>query len=106
MASPLKPLSDYAGPLQRVVKFVTADEHVRKRGVRRIVHPASKAKLFFVEAGEVVLRGILHGVVILKISLQNYLARRVATPGASRHLSEQLKRTFGGAEVGQPQSRI
>src|SRR6202011_5409614 len=63
-------------------------------------------KFLFVEAGEVVLRSILHRVVILKISLQNYFARRVATPGASRNLGEELKRTLGGTKVRQPQSRI
>ena len=65
------------------------------------MHPAAEAQFFVVEAGEIVAGGVLHGVVILKIGLQNHLAGRLAAPGTSRDLGEQLKGTFGGAEVGQ-----
>src|SRR5579872_5409445 len=102
MTSGVKPLSQSSRPLQGVVEIVAADEHVRKGGVRRVVHPAAELQFLFVEADEVVLRGVLNRVVILKISLQNHVARGLAASGASGNLGEQLEGALGGTEVGQP----
>ena len=76
----LEPLPERPGPLQRVVEFVAADQHVGKRRVWRIVHPAAELEFFFVEADEVVACGELHGVVILKVGLKNNFSRRLAAP--------------------------
>ena len=106
VASGVEPLPQNPGPLQGVVKLVAADQDVGERGVRRVVHPTAELQFFFVEADEVVVGGILHGVVILKISLQNDFAGSLAASGASGDLSEQLESTFGGAEVGQAEGDV
>ncbi len=64
-----------------------------------IVHPAAKAEFFFVEAGEIVLRGVLHGVVVGKISLQHDFAWDFSAAGSAGNLGEQLKGALGGTEI-------
>ena len=102
----VEPFPKCSGPLQGVVKLVAADENVRQRRIRWVVHPAAELKLLLVETDEVVAGSVLHGVVILKIRLQNDFAGRLAAPGASSDLGEQLKRSLGGAEVGKAESDI
>jgi len=51
------------------------------------VHPAAELQLLIVEGGEVVARGKLHCVVILKSSAAR-LAWRIAAPSASGDLGE------------------
>ena len=70
------------------------------------MHPAAELQLFFVEADEVVAGGVLHGVVILEISLQHNFAGSLAAPGASGHLRQQLKRALGGAKVRQAERHV
>src|SRR5579862_125856 len=106
MTSRVKPLSQSSRPLQGVVQIVTAAEHVRQGGVGRVVHPAAELQFLFVEADEVVLRGVLNRVVILKISLQNHFAGGLAASGASSNLREQLEGALGGAEVGQTEGDV
>src|SRR5580698_3015223 len=100
MRSFLEPLAQNARPTQGFVQFVASYQHVRQRAVGRIVHPTAEAQFFFVETGEVVLRRILNRVVIGKESLQHNFAGSLSAPGASRDLSEKLKGSLGGAEVG------
>src|SRR4029077_7281261 len=52
------------------------------------------------------LRSILHGVVLRKISLQHYFAWDFSAASAPCHLSKQLKRTLGGAEIRKPESHV
>src|SRR5579862_7194737 len=63
------------------------------------MHPAPELQLFFVEANEVVAGGILDGVVVLKISLQDDLAGSLAASGASGDLGEELKGALGSAKI-------
>ena len=70
------------------------------------MHPTAELKLFFVEADEVVACGVLDGVVILKVSLKNNLARSLAASRASGDLSEQLESALGGTEVWEAESDI
>ena len=102
----VEPLAQSARPLQGVVEFVAADEDVGQGGVGRVVHPAAELQFFFVEADEVVAGGVLHGVVILKISLQHDFAGRLAASGASGNLGEELEGALGGAEVGEAESDV
>ena len=66
------------------------------------MHPAAELQFFFVKAQEILTRGVLHGVVILKIGLKDNFARSLASSGASGNLSEQLKRALGRTKIGQP----
>ena len=50
--------------------------------------------------------GILDGVVILEISLQNDFAGSLAASGASGDLGEELEGALGGAEVGQAECGV
>ena len=52
------------------------------------MHPGAELELFFVEAGEVVAGRELHRIVLLKISLQNHLARRLPASRPSGNLRE------------------
>src|SRR5437762_2573444 len=70
------------------------------------MHPASEAEFFFVEAGEIVLRSVLHRVVLGEVSLQHDFARDFSTSGPSSDLGEQLKRPLGRAEVWHTESHI
>ncbi len=106
MARGIEPLAQSSRPLQGVVEFVAADQHVGQRGVGRVVHPAAELQLFFVEADEVVAGGVLDGVVILEISLQHDLAGSLAASGASSDLGEQLEGALGGAKVGQAEGDV
>src|SRR4029079_10930087 len=81
-----EPSAESAGPFERVIHSLAANQDVGERAVGRLVHPAAEAKFFFVEADKVVLGGVLHGIVILKISLQYHLAGSFAAPGASGDL--------------------
>src|SRR6266403_207228 len=76
----LEPAPEFTRPGQRLIQFLAADEHIRNRAVRRIVHPGAKLQLFFVEPGKVVPSRKLHRIVSLKISLQHNLPRRLAPP--------------------------
>src|SRR5260370_35981985 len=81
-----EPLSQRARPLQRFFQLVAADKHIGQSGVWRIMHPTAEAELFVVESGEIVARGLLPGVVVLKISLQNYFAGTRPATGAASNL--------------------
>ena len=56
------------------------------------MHPASEAKFFFVEAGEIVLRSVLHRVVLGEVSLQNDLAGMTARRDATSARISELTR--------------
>ena len=58
-------------------------------------------QFLIIETRKIMRRRILHGVVVLKISLQHDFARSLSAPSASRNLSKQLKRALGGAKVRQ-----
>src|SRR5207248_7263043 len=70
------------------------------------MHPAAEAQLFFCEPEVVVRGGVLNGVVIGKIGLQDDGSQCVAAPSASSNLRDQLKRTLGSAEIGQAKHEI
>ena len=70
------------------------------------MHPAAEAEFFFVKADKVMLGCILHGVVILKISLQYHLAGRFAASGASGDLRQQLKCSLRCAKVRQAERAV
>jgi hypothetical protein len=106
VAGLFEPLSKKARPLQCVVKLFAANEDVGESGVWRVVHPTAEAEFFFVKAEEVMLRGILNGVVILKVGLEDDLAGGLAASGSSGDLSKQLKGSLGGAEVRQSESDV
>src|ERR1700733_10506094 len=85
--------------MQCLIKLVAANQNIGQSRIRGIMLPASQRKFLFIKSGEIVASGVLHGVMILKISLQNHFAGRLASPGASGNLGEQLEGTLGGAEV-------
>src|ERR1700732_3025049 len=99
MASLIEPFAQRSRPFQGVIEIAAANQHIRQRRVRRIVHPTAKAEFLLVEADEVVACSILNRIMILKIGLQNHLAWSLSTTGAAGDLSEELKGTFGGTEV-------
>src|ERR1700677_2313837 len=70
------------------------------------MHPTAEAQFFVVKTGEVVAGGILHRIMVLKISLQNYFTGRLAAAGTAGDLREQLKGALGGAEVRQSQGAV
>src|SRR6185437_8425648 len=70
------------------------------------MHPTAEAQLLVIEAGKIVQRRVLNGVVIGEKGLQNYFSRDLATPGATRNLSQQLKSAFRCAEVGKAERHI
>src|SRR5208283_2711693 len=88
------------------VEFIAADENIGQRGVWRIMHPTAEAQLFLVESGEIVTSGVLHRVMVLKISLQNHFSRRLPAPRSSRNLGKQLEGALGGAKVGKTQRAV
>src|ERR1700746_2816640 len=106
MPSLLKPAAKRARPLEHVVQFVAAQNHVGQRTVRRIVHPTAETQFFFIEDNKIVLRRILHRVVLRKISLQNHFAGDISASGTSGNLRQQLKCSFSSAEIGEAKSSI
>src|SRR5205814_10064553 len=106
MPRPVEPFAQKPGPLQSVIQLVAADKHVGQCRIRRVMHPSAELQFLFVEANEVVARGVLHGIMFLEISLQYHLAWRLPAPGATGNLREQLKCTLGSAEIRQAQRYI
>src|SRR5258708_12869524 len=89
MAILLKPSAQRAGPSQRFIQLVAANKHIGQRGVWRIMHPTAEAQFFLIETGEVVVCGVLHRIVVLKISLQNHFAGKAPPPAPAAHLTQQ-----------------
>src|ERR1700720_519643 len=106
MTSLVEPFAQRSGPLQCVVEIAAPNQHIGQRGVRRIVHPTAKTELLLVEADEVMARGILNRIVILKICLQNHLAWRRSATSTAGDLRQKLKGTLGSTEVGKAQCDI
>src|ERR1019366_416072 len=86
-----EPLPQNARPGQRFVELAAAHQHVADGVEWRVMHPAAEAYFFLVEAMVIVRGGELDGIVVRKKCLQHNFAGGVATPGASRNLSEQLE---------------
>ena len=64
------------------------------------------AQFFIVEAGEIMVRCELHGVMIRKISLQDYLARSFTASGSTGYLRQQLEGAFSGAKIRHSQRNV
>ena len=86
--------------------FVGAHDDVGKGGKRRIAQPFAKFDFLLVEAFVVLFGGKTDGVVIGIQSLNHHAAGRIAAAGAPGSLGEELKRAFGGAEIGNAESDI
>src|SRR4029077_11262136 len=56
----LKPFAENPRPAECFIELIAAHEYVRQGGIWWVVHPATEAKFFFVEADEIVLRSVLH----------------------------------------------
>src|ERR1700722_13925546 len=59
----------------------------------------------FEEGGVVLADGVLNGVVLWVVGLDQDAARKIASAGASGDLGEELEGAFGGTEVGQMERR-
>src|ERR1700757_5167771 len=70
------------------------------------MHPTTEVKFFFVEAREVVARGVLRRVMIGEIRLQDDLAWSLASTGPARDLREKLEGPLGGAEIRETESDV
>ncbi len=102
----LQPASYFSRDRERLLELVAAHQHIRQRAERRIVHPAAKAQFLVGEALVVVPCGVLDGVVLRKIRLQDHAAGRRAAAGASRDLRDELERSLGGAEVREAEREV
>src|SRR2546423_1766737 len=70
------------------------------------MHPGAELKFPLVEAGEIMPRSELNGIMIGKICLQNTLAGGLPAPSTARHLREQLKGSLRCAKIWQAQRHI
>ena len=75
--------------------------HTGQRRERGVEHRLPEMHLTSVELFESMRGRELETVVIRKVALDHHFARSIATPGPPRDLGQQLKRSFGGAEIGQ-----
>src|SRR5260370_31934986 len=92
MARVLKPSAQLAGPAERLVELVAAQQHVGERAEGRIVHPTAKADFLLVKARVVMALGELDGVILRMKCLQDNAARRLAAPSTPGDLSHQPER--------------
>src|SRR5260370_479276 len=106
MARVLKPPAQLAGPAERLVELVAAQQHVGERAEGRIVHPTAKADFLLVKARVVMALGELDGVMIGMKCLQDNAARRLAAPCTPGDLSQQLERPFATPKIRKPQSIV
>ncbi len=102
----LEPLPQFARVLQGPLQLVAAHQEIGHRGKRRVVHPFAEAHLFVAKGVVIMLGGILDGIVIGKICLQDYFARQIAPTGSSGDLGKQLEGAFGGAEIRKSERKV
>ena len=82
------------------------DQHGCKGEKRRVAHFLAKADLLFVKSEIILFAGVLQGIVLWIICLNQHSTAEVTAARASGNLGQQLKCSFGGPEVGQAESKI
>ena len=98
--------SQPAGQLLASLELLVAHPDGGQGGMGRIEKRPPKLVFLGIEPLVVVLTGVLDGVVIGAIGLQDHPASPASPPGPSGGLGHQLKGPLGGAKVGEAQSGV
>src|SRR5215472_2689200 len=99
-------LGELAGPANGFVETGVANNDVGKCGKRRIGHDAAEVELALEKGRVVLVNGVLHGVVLWVVGLNQHAAGEIAAAGAAGDLREELEGALGGTKVGHGERRV